>query len=186
MEGGARRGRGAGILEVEEGAGVGGGLAYWSWRRGQELEGGWRTGGGGVEVACWRWRGAGVLVEGGAGAGGGEEACRRWRGAGVLELEEGGRRWRGAGVLELEGVEDLPFLTRRKDSQQVASGSMRRKWWSSSQEFPLLSQAANRLLSMHATTCATERNWSTWGRLYTKSRNRLNLSKAEKLVYQGE
>ena len=83
-------------------------------------------------------------------------------------------------------LEDLPFLTRRKDSQQVASASMRRKWWSSSQEFPLLSQAANRLLSMHATTCATERNWSTWGRLYTKSRNRLNLSKAEKLVYQGE
>ena len=80
-------------------------------------------------------------------------------------------------------LEDLPFLTRRKDSQQVASASMRRKWWSSSQEFPLLSQAADRLLSMHATTCATERNWATGGRLYSKSRNRLNLSKAEKLVF---
>jgi hypothetical protein len=29
-----------------------------------------------------------------------------------------------------------------------------------------------RLLSMHATSCASERNWSLWGSLYTQARNR--------------
>ena len=47
----------------------------------------------------------------------------------------------------------------------------------------LLGQAAERLLSMHTTTCATERNWSTFGRIYVKGRSRLEISKAEKFVF---
>ncbi len=47
----------------------------------------------------------------------------------------------------------------------------------------LVSQAAIRLLSMHTTSCASERNWSIWGSLYNKSRNRLALQRAEKLVF---
>jgi len=49
--------------------------------------------------------------------------------------------------------------------------------------FPLLAVAANQLLSAHATSCAAERNWSAWGRIYTSLRNKLDLKTAEKLVY---
>jgi len=49
--------------------------------------------------------------------------------------------------------------------------------------FPLLAVAANKLLSAHATSCAAERNWSAWGRIYTSLRNKLDLETAEKLVY---
>ena len=34
---------------------------------------------------------------------------------------------------------------------------------------------------MHTTTCATERNWSTFGRIYVKGRSRL--AEADKLVF---
>jgi hypothetical protein len=40
-----------------------------------------------------------------------------------------------------------------------------------------------RLLMFHATTCAAERNWSVWGNIFTKARNRLAIERAEKLVY---
>ena len=33
------------------------------------------------------------------------------------------------------------------------------------------------------TTAAAERNWSTWGRTYINTRNRLGLLVAEKLIY---
>ena len=45
----------------------------------------------------------------------------------------------------------------------------------------LLDPAA--VLSMHATSCASERNWSLWGNLYVKARNRLAIERAEMLVY---
>ena len=51
------------------------------------------------------------------------------------------------------------------------------------QGFPLIAAVAVRLLLFHATTCAAERNWPLWGNLYTKSRNRLAVERAEKLVY---
>jgi len=50
--------------------------------------------------------------------------------------------------------------------------------------FPSISAAAVKLLSLHATTAAAERNWSGWGRIYKNAlRNRLTVSTAEKLVY---
>jgi len=50
--------------------------------------------------------------------------------------------------------------------------------------FPSISAAAVKLLSLHATTAAAERNWSGWGRIYKNAlRNRLSVSTAEKLVY---
>lgn len=45
------------------------------------------------------------------------------------------------------------------------------------------SAAAVRLLSCHASSCAAERNWSAWGRLYTSNRNRLGKAMAEKLLF---
>ncbi|KAJ9527201.1 hypothetical protein QJQ45_025452 [Haematococcus lacustris] len=49
--------------------------------------------------------------------------------------------------------------------------------------FPHLRQAAVRLLSMHVTTAAAERNWSSWGNTYNAGRSQLNVATAEKMVY---
>ncbi len=35
---------------------------------------------------------------------------------------------------------------------------------------------------MRPTICASERNWSLWGNVFTKSRNRLAITRAEKLI----
>lgn len=49
--------------------------------------------------------------------------------------------------------------------------------------YPQLAYVACRVLSMHATTAASERDWSLWGAIYYKSRNRLSVDHAGKLVY---
>eukprot|EP00955_Chlamydomonas_euryale_P071348 361046-Chlamydomonas_euryale.AAC.1 len=36
---------------------------------------------------------------------------------------------------------------------------------------------------MHATSAASERNWSVWGHVYTKCRNMLKLDKASKIIF---
>jgi hypothetical protein len=43
--------------------------------------------------------------------------------------------------------------------------------------------AARRLLSIHTTSCASERNWSFWGYIHSKARNCLSIECAEKLEY---
>eukprot|EP00983_Pelagomonas_calceolata_P111382 1159777-Pelagomonas_calceolata.AAC.3 len=43
----------------------------------------------------------------------------------------------------------------------------------------LLAGVAVRLLCMHSTACASERNWSAWGQLHTKTA----LERARKLIY---
>jgi hypothetical protein len=48
---------------------------------------------------------------------------------------------------------------------------------------PTAANAAARLLSMHASIAAAERNWSAWGQGYTSLRNRLSLETAAKMVY---
>lgn len=63
---------------------------------------------------------------------------------------------------------------------------VRRAVWGSQaamgKECPTLSSIARRLLSLHATSCAPERNWSHWGKLYRKDRSSLALLRAEKLI----
>ncbi|KAJ9505883.1 hypothetical protein QJQ45_017301 [Haematococcus lacustris] len=49
--------------------------------------------------------------------------------------------------------------------------------------FPNLRQAAVRLLAMHVTTAAAERNWSSWGNTYNVGRSQLNVATAEKMVF---
>jgi hypothetical protein len=68
---------------------------------------------------------------------------------------------------------------------EVASGTMRRGWGQTAgrQHFPLVSKVAVKLLSFHATACATERNWSLWGLVYPKCRSNLALERGEKLVF---
>jgi hypothetical protein len=45
-----------------------------------------------------------------------------------------------------------------------------------------LAKVALRLLSMHATSAASERNWALWGRVYGASRNALSMERAKKLI----
>ncbi len=61
----------------------------------------------------------------------------------------------------------------------------KRKFWAdyASKDFPCVASVALKLLSMHATTCSVERNWSIWGQVFVKLRNRLDISRAEKIIY---
>ena len=50
--------------------------------------------------------------------------------------------------------------------------------------YPFTTKAAQRLLSLHATSCAAERNWSAWGRIFSdKLRNGLAVTRAMKIIY---
>jgi hypothetical protein len=89
--------------------------------------------------------------------------------------------------LPADMAKDLPTLVQRSEGEggsvYVATAEMRRGWWDvHSTHFPLIADAAIRLLSFHVTSCATERNWSVWGRLCTKTTNRRLLERAAKLV----
>jgi hypothetical protein len=44
-----------------------------------------------------------------------------------------------------------------------------------------LAKVEQRLLACHATSCATERNWSLWGSVYSASRNALGTESGKKL-----
>jgi hypothetical protein len=66
----------------------------------------------------------------------------------------------------------------------VPSIRMRKGVWQryGQDAFPELSAVALRLMSMHPTSCAAERNWSVWGRLYTSARNALGAERAKKMI----
>jgi hypothetical protein len=49
--------------------------------------------------------------------------------------------------------------------------------------YPTLSNVAIRVLSIPATSAASERNWSTFGFIHSKLRNRLHEERVEKIVY---
>jgi len=52
-----------------------------------------------------------------------------------------------------------------------------------SADFPHMAEAAGRLLSAHVTSCASERNWSLFGNIFQKTRNRLALQRAQDIAY---
>ena len=96
-------------------------------------------------------------------------------------------------TLELEGIADstLVRLMAKASKKETVGGktslapvSTRRGWWrvAAGKGFPLVATAAKKLLSCHVTACATERNWSLWGNIYVKARNRLALERAKKLI----
>lgn len=68
---------------------------------------------------------------------------------------------------------------------EVPSNSLRRTVWEAHMEgqYPLLSQVATRLLSMHATQCSTERNWPKWRAVCRYHRSRLGLEKAAQMIF---
>jgi hypothetical protein len=72
----------------------------------------------------------------------------------------------------------------KRARQAVAGVSRRKGLWKryGRQMYPVLADAAIRLLCVHGTSCATERNWALWGCVYTASRNTLGLEWAKKLI----
>jgi hypothetical protein len=83
----------------------------------------------------------------------------------------------------------LQLYVRKKDGVvTVRPVSDRKSVWSSAlkKEFPDLAMIAEKLMTMHVTSCASERNLSKFGRLYDKLRGRLLVKKAEKIVFVSQ
>ena len=68
---------------------------------------------------------------------------------------------------------------------QLSSAELRRNFWRriAAPKFPLLAAASARLLSLHASSCSAERNWSAWGGTFVPQRNRLGHAVAEKMIF---
>jgi hypothetical protein len=78
------------------------------------------------------------------------------------------------------------FATERSNKRTFAempSLSMRLNIWKrfGTKDFTSPTKV-QRLLVCHATSRATERNWSLWGRVYTASRNALGIELGKKLI----
>jgi hypothetical protein len=58
-------------------------------------------------------------------------------------------------------------------------------WYLVKGRYPILSEVALKVLSVPATSAVSKRNWSTFGFIHSKVRNRLNDKRIEKLVYMN-
>jgi hypothetical protein len=69
-------------------------------------------------------------------------------------------------------------------AKNMPSLSIRLNIWNrfGTKGFASLAKAVQRLLACHATSCATERNWSLWGSVYSASRNALGIESGKKLI----
>jgi hypothetical protein len=52
--------------------------------------------------------------------------------------------------------------------------------------YPSLADIAVVYMSVHATACAPERNWSKWGSLYDKKRNALGIQRGKQIIFLQE
>ena len=70
----------------------------------------------------------------------------------------------------------------------ISGIEVRQSLWGTSlqDEFPNLSVGAMKLLSMHVTSCAAERNLSQSCRLYDKLRGQLAITTGEKVVFVSQ
>jgi hypothetical protein len=57
-----------------------------------------------------------------------------------------------------------------------------RAWRRGDADYPTLNDVACRLLLAHATSAASERNWSMWGNVFTSARTKLGLERAKALI----
>jgi hypothetical protein len=86
---------------------------------------------------------------------------------------------------EVKGiVAECTKLSGDQDRQKHASVRMRKGVWKRylSEQMPELAAVAVRMMSVHPTSCSTERNWGAWGRMYTAARNKLGLERAKKMI----
>ncbi|GFH11070.1 dimer_Tnp_hAT domain-containing protein, partial [Haematococcus lacustris] len=68
----------------------------------------------------------------------------------------------------------------------IASINARKTFWSvtAANDFPVLAKAAVKLLSVHVSTAAAERNWSMWSLTYSNAlRSRLGVETAKRDIY---
>ena len=113
-------------------------------------------------------------------AGGGVEGKR------AIMKEFGELRMGGVPAMFSDLCETLVERDQQEDgSVQLKPAEYRRKFWQGHMhtKFPLLAAAAARLLSAHVTSCATERNWSLFGNIFSKTKNRLALERAKKIAF---
>jgi hypothetical protein len=77
--------------------------------------------------------------------------------------------------------QDMPDGTIKRS---CVPGEKRMNCWLKllSEQYPVLAEVASVYMSMHSTSCASERNLSVFGRLYDKFRTRLHLQTGEKMV----
>jgi hypothetical protein len=70
----------------------------------------------------------------------------------------------------------------------IAAVDKRQNVWSIflSGQVPALSKVALRLMSVHASACSSERNWSHWGLLFAKNRAAFSVEVAEQIVFVAE
>lgn len=84
-------------------------------------------------------------------------------------------------------VEAIKLCEKQADgTSKLASASDRRKFWAAPgvvQTWPLFAKAAQRLLSVHVTSAAAERNWSVWGQVYHPLRNAMGVETASKIIF---
>jgi len=100
--------------------------------------------------------------------------------------EIGQLRVSGVPPMHADVCEALSERKQLEDGRVVLQpAAQRRQFWLMHMytQFPHLAAAAGRLLSAHVTSCATERNWSLFGNIFTKTKNRLALERAKKLAY---
>jgi hypothetical protein len=57
-----------------------------------------------------------------------------------------------------------------------------RAWRRSESDYPSLHDVACRLSLAHATSAASERNWSVWGDVFTSARTKLGLERSKALI----
>ena len=117
---------------------------------------------------------------------GGADACSQ-----LLTLLAGG--WKGEMLCDLAGecmnlskdslAAESDQIGSKRKRLSVAPLSMRKTVWEATMErFPNLSEVALRVLSIHPTSCASERKWELWGRVYMSSRTALGKQRAQKMI----
>lgn len=76
-------------------------------------------------------------------------------------------------------------MVRGKLKEVLKPITVRREVWQSTmkQGYPILAGIAVRLLSLHATSCSAERNWSRWRFTMRDNRKSLSVTKVYQLFY---
>lgn len=83
---------------------------------------------------------------------------------------------------DLKNTNDDDLFPRVDDA--IKTGSAPKDWWQMyGARWPCLQQVAMRLFSIGTSSCASERNFSTWSHIWTHRANNLNFGRAVKLVY---
>ena len=77
------------------------------------------------------------------------------------------------------------MLVTRNSDRLVAPASNRTGLWDNllSKVYCELAVVASTVLSMPVTSCAAERNWTSWGQVYVKTRSNLGLQRVQDVIY---